>query len=135
MTHRHTPGGDTGCAYAVPRHFVPERFSTYAQPQLATCPPWVSGVCFNPGCGRGFQPSRDWQIYCCPACERVGTAELRAWGHRMALPLLVWRSGKYERADAGLRDLSRAARRYVGHVQSAWVADRAARAAQSGGAP
>jgi hypothetical protein len=124
----HPPSGDFGPANGVARHILPERFQTYAHAELSACPPWAAGVCFNPSCGREFAPSRDWQIYCCGPCERTGTTELRAWGHRMALPLLVWRMGKYERAEAGLRDLSRVARRYVGHVQSTWVADRAQRA-------
>lgn len=131
MMARAPASGGIQAAHAVPRHVAPERFQTYAYAELAACPPWDTGLCFNPACGARFQPARDWQIYCCPACERAGTAEMRAWGHRMALPLLVWRLGKYERSDAALRDLSRAARRHVGLVQSAWLADRAARAAQA----
>jgi hypothetical protein len=131
----HTPTGGVAFAHGVARHMLPERFQTYAAAQLAACPPWTSGRCFNPACGRAFAPARDWQIYCSTGCERTGTSELRAWGHRMALPLLVWRMGKYERADAGLRDLSRVARRYVGHVQSVWLADRVARAAAAAEVP
>lgn len=112
--------------------FRPEPFSIYAAPQLSVCAPWERGVCFNPGCGRAFAPVRDWQVYCCVACESASVAEMRRWGHRMALPLLVWRLGKHEAKDAGLRDLARAARRYVGHAQSAWVAERAARKAETG---
>lgn len=112
---------------AVPRHLVPEDFKTFAHCELAAFSPWREGVCFLPECGRAFEPRRAWQIYCCAACERAGTAEMRRWGHRFALPLLVWRMGKYERHDEGLRDLARAARRHVGAVQSAWMADRQAR--------
>ena len=50
----------------------------------------------------------------------------------MALSALIWRMGKYEQHDAGIRDLTRAARRHVSQVQSAWLADRQARAAQKG---
>lgn len=119
-------------ANAVPRHHAPEDFRTFAALELAATAPWKAGVCFLPQCSRQFEPSRDWQIYCCTACERAGTAELRKWGHRMALSALIWRMGKYERNDAGLRDLTRAARRHVTYVQSAWLADRQARAASGG---
>lgn len=126
----------TGAGFAggngVARQALPERFRDYAHAQLQASPPWVPGVCFNPDCGRAFRPARSWQMYCCTACERAGTAEMRAWGHRCALPLLCWRMGKYERDDEALRDLSRAARRYVGQVQSDWLAHRQARAAERG---
>lgn len=112
----------------VARHVQPEDFRTFAHAELAVSTPWRAGICFRPECGAAFEPRRDWQIYCCVTCERAGTAELRKWGHRMALPLLVWRMGKYEKKDAGIYDLTRAARRHVGHVQSAWLADRNARA-------
>lgn len=118
--------GQPARAYAVPRHFEPERFQTYAAPELAAAPPWRAGRCFNAGCGADFVPSRDWQIYCCTECERAGVAELRRWGHRMALPLLVWRMGKYAPAESAQGELTRAARRYVAHAQSAWLAERQA---------
>lgn len=118
---------------AVPRHIQPEKFQVYASAELLAAPPWRAGVCFLPQCSRSFEPSRPWQIYCCGECERIGTAELRRWGHRMALPLLAWRMGKYEQHDEGVRDLSRAARRYVSHVQSLWIEDRAHRRAASVG--
>ncbi|MFW2541516.1 hypothetical protein ACN2XU_02660 [Primorskyibacter sp. 2E107] len=63
----------------------------------------------------------------------AGEAELRRWGHRMALSALVWRMGKYERQDDGLRDLAASARRHVGLVQSAWLSDRRARAGEGAG--
>ncbi|WP_197919328.1 hypothetical protein [Thiosulfatihalobacter marinus] len=119
-------------ANAVARHSEPEDFRSFAHQELAVSSPWQGGVCFNPSCGAVFQPRRAWQIYCSTACERVGTAELRKWGHRMALSALVWRMGKYNQHDAGIRDLTRAARRHVTHVQSAWLADRQARALERG---
>jgi hypothetical protein len=112
----------------VARHFVPEPFRTYTQRELTAAPPWVAGLCFNAGCGREFVPAREWQMFCCKDCERDSVAELRIWGHRMALPLLVWRMGKYEAQDEAVRDRTRAARRYVAHAQSAWLADRQQRA-------
>lgn len=115
-------------ANAVARQNEPEDFRTFAHAELAVSSPWQPGICFNPSCGAVFQPRRSWQIYCCTECERAGTAELRKWGHRMALSALIWRMGKYEQHDAGIRDLTRAARRHVTHVQSAWLADRQARA-------
>lgn len=125
----------TACTHpanAVARHTAPEDFRTFAHRELSVATPWQSGICFNPACGAAFEPRRSWQIYCCTACERAGVAELRRWGHRMALSALIWRMGKYEERDEGIRDLSRAARRHVGVVQSAWLADRQARAAERG---
>ncbi len=120
-------------ANAVARHIEPEDFRTFAHQELEASAPWRDGICFRPECGRVFEPRRSWQIYCCTDCERAGRAELRKWGHRLALSALIWRMGKYEKQDAGIRDLTRAARRHVTHVQSAWLADRQARAALSGG--
>lgn len=119
-------------ANAVPRHNVPEDFRTFAHGEFSVSTPWSAGVCFHPECGAVFEPRRNWQIYCCTQCERAGTAELRKWGHRMALSSLIWRMGKYEQHDAGIRDLTRAARRHVTYVQSAWLSDRQARAAERG---
>jgi len=121
-------GRNDRIANAVPQHSAPEDFRTFAAPELAVATPWEFGVCFRPECGCRFVPARDWQIYCCSVCERVGTAELRKWGHRMALSALIWRMGKYEKHDLGLRDLTRAARRHVAHIQSAWIAERKDRA-------
>ncbi|WP_306131019.1 hypothetical protein [Roseovarius sp. MMSF_3350] len=118
-------------ANAVARDLTPEDFRTYAHPEIERSPYWERGVCFLPECSRRFEPSRDWQMYCCTECERAGTAELRKWGHRMALSALVWRMGKYEAENEALRDLARAARRHVTHVQSAWFEDRKARAESS----
>lgn len=108
----------------VTRQFVPEDFRTVAHSELLNCPPWEEGVCFLPECSQRFDPSRPWQIYCCPACERRATNEMRKWGHRLAMAALVWRMGKYNRDDQGVMDLTRAARRHFTHVQSAWLADR-----------
>lgn len=120
--------GDETRQHGVSRHFMPERFGTYAAAELAASPLHIPGQCFNPGCGARFDPSRVWQMYCCPACERASTAELRAWGHRMALPLLAWRMGKYETRDDAIRARTQAARRYISHAQSLWLADRKDRA-------
>ena len=90
------PSRDKRGGNAVARHFVPDDFRTFAQSELSVSAPWERGVCFLPECGRVFAPRRDWQIYCCSACERAGVAELRRWGHRLALSSLVWRIGKYE---------------------------------------
>lgn len=112
---------------AVARQDAPEDFRSFAHRELAASSPWQQGICFNPSCGASFVLRRSWQIYCCTACERAATAELRKWGHRLALSALIWRMGKYEKHDAGIRDLTRAARRHVTYVQSAWLADRQAR--------
>jgi len=131
MTRRPDPG-DMACANAVAPHSAgvepPESFIAFAFSELAEAPLGRPGTCFNPDCGRAFEPSRSWQLYCCEACKRAGTAELRMWGHRMALALLAWRMGKYETADPAIRARTAAARRYLSRVQSAWMADRTARA-------
>jgi len=122
-------------AHAVPQHCqpdAPEAFRDFAHQELALSTPWQDGICFNPSCGRAFNPTRRWQVYCCTACERAGTTEMRKWGHKMALPLLVWRMGKYEQHDEKTRALVKAARRHITHVQSAWLADRQYRAQQGG---
>lgn len=112
-----------GGANGVTRHVIIEPFRVYAEPELSAAPPWVDGTCFNPACGAAFLPAREWQIYCCGACEAAGKAELRRWGHRAALALLVWRMGKYE-ASGPVAERTRAARRYVTHLQSAWLRER-----------
>ena len=114
-------------AHAMAVHPEPERFLDYAHGELLQAPPWQHGVCFNPACACLFAPTRDWQMYCGAACQAIGTAEMRKWGHKMARPLLVWRMGKYNRADAGVIEVTKTARRYVSQVQSAWLADRAIR--------
>ncbi|WP_306150627.1 hypothetical protein [Roseovarius sp. MMSF_3281] len=107
-------------------HFEVEPFRVFAEPELTAAPPWVPGVCFNPCCGARFTPAREWQIYCGAACEALVKAELRRWGHRAALPLLVWRMGKYQ-TKGPVGDRTRAARRYITHLQSAWWAEWQAR--------
>ena len=119
-------------ANGVAPHLEPEQFRDFAFSELQAAPPWRAGLCWRPECQRPFDPVREWQIYCCAACAAAGKAEMRKWGHRMALPLLVWRMVKYEQRDAGLIDLRKVSRRYVTQVQSAWLADRAARAGGAG---
>lgn len=121
---------DTAKRNAVSRHVGPEDFRTYAHQELVTHTPWQWGVCFLPECGATFTPRRDWQMYCCTACERAGTNEFRRWGHKMALSSLVHRLGKYETKNEGVRNLTRAARRHVTAVQSAWLDERRTRAAR-----
>lgn len=116
-------------ANAVARHYEPEKFTLFAEQELAAAPLWVPGQCFNPACGCAFTPARSWQIYCSTACERVGTGEFRRWGHKMALPLLAWRLTKYAPGDSPAGDLARASRRYITQAQSAWVEARAQAAA------
>lgn len=106
---------------AVARRFEVEPFSVYAEPELAAAPPWVPGVCFNPKCSAAFAPAREWQIYCCAGCEAAVKAELRRWGHEAALPLLVWRLGKYE-AQGPVGNRTRAARRYITRLQDDMMA-------------
>jgi len=115
----------------VPRHPLIEDFRTYAWPALRAASPWRSGVCFNPDCNLPFSPRREWQIYCCSSCERASVQELRRYGHKLAMPLLVWRLGKYSRGDDAVRNLNNAARRYIGMVQTTWVQDRDARRMRS----
>lgn len=122
-----------GSSNAVARHCEPEDFRSFAHQELAVSTPWEAGICFLPECGRVFAPNRSWQIYCCPECERAGRAELRKWGHRMALSALIWRMGKYEKHDEGVRDLTRAARRHFTQVQSAFLLDRQIRAGKGQG--
>jgi hypothetical protein len=110
--------------HAVALHFEPESFVDAAHGELTLAPPWAWGVCFNPSCGRRFDPARRWQVYCCGACQASGKIEMRKWGNKMALPLLIHRIGKYERRDVAVMDVTRAARRYVTQVQSAWLQDR-----------
>lgn len=109
---------------ALPVHIEPERFQTFAAGELAAAPPWQPGICFNPACSAPFVLEREWQVYCCDKCAATGANEMRKWGHKMALPLLVWRTGKYMENGSAEADLARAARRYVTRLQSAWLADR-----------
>ncbi|WP_217701742.1 hypothetical protein [Pseudooceanicola sp. HF7] len=53
---------------------------------------------------------------------------MRRIGQRAAPALLAWRLGKYETSDAPLRDLSRAGRNYIGHLQTEWLRSRQLRA-------
>lgn len=119
---------DIAPANAVARHKQAERFVDYAFAELDAAPLAAPGVCFHPECSAAFEPSRAWQVYCSTACERAGAAELRKWGHRLALAALAWRVGKYEQNDEPVKARTRAARRFITQVQSEWVEDRARRA-------
>lgn len=105
-----------------------EGFLVYAEPELRRWQPWQPGVCDNPACGAHFAPARAWQIYCSSACQRAEVAAARRWGHRLALPSLVHRLTKYSQ-DEDARAVSLAARRYIGQVQSDWLAERKAQEA------
>ena len=111
-------------ADAVASHFEIERFQVYAASELAAAPYFQRGICFQPECSKSFNPAREWQVFCCTACGQKAAAEYRAFGHRVALPMLIHRMGKYEKHDEGVMDLNRAARRFVTHAQSAWLLDR-----------
>ena len=117
---------------AVAPHNSTESFRDFAVNELAAAPPWTVGICFNPSCGREFRPGRDWQIYCGASCAAAGKAEMRKWGHKMALPLLIHRMGKYDRTNLAVMDLTRAARRFTTQTQSAWLEDRKARSLMGG---
>lgn len=117
---KHQPMG----AHALPVQLEPEKFQIYAANELAASPPWQPGICFNPSCSAPFVLEREWQVYCCKRCADIGTNEARKWGHKMALPLLVWREGKYQPNGTPEAELARTARRFVTQVQSAWKSDR-----------
>ena len=119
-------------ANAVALHKEPESFTDFAFAELAAAPLVEPGICFRPECSAAFAPSREWQIYCSSTCARAGVAEMRKWGHKLALAMLTWRIGKYEQTDKAVQARTRAARRYVTAVQSAWLADRARRAERAG---
>ena len=108
-------------------HFEPERFQVFAASELAGVAPWKPGICFNPSCTSPFVLVREWQIYCCDACARVGRQEMRTFGSKMALSALTWRQFKYAVQDTPEADLARAARRHFTQIQSYWLADRAHR--------
>lgn len=119
-------------AHALPPDFEPEPWAVYAATEIDAAPCFVVGQCFRPDCSCRFTPARQWQIYCCEACRQADVREARRWGHRMAVPLLIWRMHKYSR-DPAQADLVRAARRYVTHLQSAWMESRRARVDAAGG--
>lgn len=118
----------TRSEHAVARHMGLENFQTYAFGEIQDAPYWQPGICFNPACGKAFEPRRDWQMYCCKACERAGVAEMRRWGHRLALPSLVHRIGKNGKHPERIQNRTRAAQRYINQVQSAWLEERTTRA-------
>ena len=112
---------------AMAGHLGLETFQVYARRELIDAPYFERGVCFRPECSKTFKPTREWQMYCCKDCEAKGTAEFRKWGHRLALPSLLHRIGKYETNDASVMARTRAARRYATNVQSEWMRDRITR--------
>ncbi|CUH66838.1 hypothetical protein TG4357_02670 [Thalassovita gelatinovora] len=116
---------DPSPANGFTSHIRIESFKDYAYPELAAFQPWQDGICYNPLCAKPFDPSRDWGMYCCPACERQVVAEMQRWGRRMAWPLLLHRQYKYAAPGTAQADLVRAARRYVTMAQSAWMRERA----------
>ncbi len=101
-----------------------EKFSLAADAQLIAAPYYEHGICFRPECSARFDPSRDWQIYCCRACELASVNEFRMVGHRAALPLLIHRIGKYEKVDEAVKDRTRMSRNWISRLQSAWREDR-----------
>lgn len=120
-------------ANAVTRHSEMESFRDYAHGELEQAAPWVPGVCFLPQCSCSFSPNRPWQLYCSTACEKLGKAELRSWGHKAALPLLTHRMF-YVKGEKGTpeADLMNAARRYLWRLQTEWIKDRARRKKEAG---
>lgn len=118
--------------HAVARHFAPESFQTACWSEIDAAPYWTPGICFNPGCCAPFEPRRDWQMYCSTDCERAGVAEMRRWGHRLALPSLIHRLGKNGKHPEPIKQRTRAAQRHINHIQSAWLEERRFRAGQVG---
>jgi len=116
---------------AVAPHTETEKFQDYAHAELAAAMPHEQGVCFLPECSASFNPTRDWQIHCCSACAQKTKSEMRTWGHKMAMALLVHRMGKYEKHDAAIRERTKVARRFTARIQSEWLQDRQRRAAAS----
>lgn len=106
-------------------HFDFEPFAQFAAPELALQSLHMPGVCFNPLCSCKFNPTRDWQQYCSPACRRAGEQEMRRIGQKAAPALLAWQMGRYSKGGA-LADLSRAGRRYYSSLAADWLRDRKA---------
>lgn len=113
-------------ANAGAAHFAPESFDDFAFGEISAAPYWTLGICFNPLCGRAFSPTRDWSKYCSARCREQTNAEMKRWGHRFAVPLFVWRLGKYEAKDEAVRARTNAARRYISQIQTAWLHERRA---------
>lgn len=114
---------------AVAPHTETEKFQDYAHAELAAAMPHAQGVCFLPECSASFNPTRDWQIHCCAACAQKTKSEMRTWGHKMAMALLVHRMGKYEKDDDAIRERTKIARRFTARIQSEWLRDRQRRSA------
>ncbi len=121
----------TDLANAPAGHFDLEAFRSVAHREIEACPLVPVGVCMTPSCSRHFVPRRAWQTYCSDGCRRVDEAEMRRIGQRAAPALLAWRLGKYETRDPALRDLSRAGRRYIGALQTEWLASRRLRSIEA----
>lgn len=121
-------------ANAVARHCEPvESFADYAFAELEAAPMHEPGICYLPECSARFTPARPWQRYCCHACERQGRRELARWGLRMAEAMLAWRQGKHIEKETPAKARARAARRYIGRLQSEWLADRERRRREADG--
>jgi hypothetical protein len=112
--------------------FEIEPFKDLAFQELASFSLVETGVCMNPVCSRGFDPSRQWQRYCSQSCRKMDELDMRRIGHKVAPALLAWRAGKYEKQNDDLRALSRAGRNYVSRVASEWWSDRQRIAAGQG---
>lgn len=107
-------------------HLEPESFVVCAEPEIMALPFWVAGECFNPNCCKSFVPSRPWARYCTSACSERDAREIRNWGRKAAMALLVHRMHAHPKTDAE-RALCNAARRYVRQIQSTWLSSRKAR--------
>ena len=77
--------------------FEIEPFKDLAFQELASFSLVKAGVCMNPVCSRGFDPSRHWQRYCSQSCRKIDELDMRRIGHKVAPALLAWRAGKYEK--------------------------------------
>lgn len=118
--------------HAPVARFEIEPFKDLAFQELASFSLVETGVCMNPVCSRGFDPSRHWQRYCSQSCRKLDELDMRRIGHKVAPALLAWRAGKYEKQNDDLRALSRAGRNYVSRVASEWWSDRQRIAAGQG---
>ena len=118
--------GKIDSADASATHLEPETFQDFAYAELQDCPVNVAGVCFRPDCSKKFNATRTWQIYCSIPCLRADKAEMRKWGNKVGWPLLLWRRFKYSK-EPKQAALVRKARKYITHVQTAWMHDGQAR--------
>lgn len=107
----------------VARDGFPEKFQDAAYAELQDCPMHVHGECFLPECSSKFNPTRESQIYCCHACERKGTSEVRKWAHRAGMAMLAWGMARHPKGDAEKARTS-AAMKHLARVQRAWIVNR-----------